>query len=125
MKWYFLVLQKKYSLFEGRARRREYWWFTFLWALIFLFLSAVDLVLGWHVPVVGMGSLALLYLLATLVPSLTLSVRRLHDIGLSGWLLLLHLVPYIGSLVLLIAAMVPGRSEANRFGPDPKLEVVA
>ena len=61
-------------------------------------------------------------MLATIVPSTAVSVRRLHDIGLTGWFVLLHLVPYIGSLVLLCAALVPGHSEANKYGSNPMLD---
>ena len=122
MNWYFLVLQRKYSLLNGRSRRREYWWYSAIWSLIFLFLSVVDIFIGLQIPWLDKGPLASLYMLATIVPSIAVSVRRLHDIGLTGWFTLLHLVPYVGALVLLGAALVPGHSGENKYGSPPELD---
>ena len=61
-----------------------------------------------------------IYVLATLVPILALSVRRLHDIDRSGWWVLTYLLPLIGPLVLLVFAVLDGTPGSNRFGPNPK-----
>ncbi|MCS6776379.1 MAG: DUF805 domain-containing protein [Chloroherpetonaceae bacterium] len=84
MRWYFTAL-RKYAVFRGRARRREYWMF-FLWNAIFGFLiSRVDVLLGTWDEESRMGQISSLYSLAMVVPNFAIIVRRLHDIGKSGW----------------------------------------
>ncbi len=113
MNWYLEVL-KKYAVFEGRARRTEYWAFFLVNLLIFFLLSAVGGLLG--IPVV----LARLYSLAVFVPGLAVSVRRLHDTGRSGWYLLIGLIPVIGSLIVLVLMLLDSQPGANAYGPNPK-----
>ncbi|CZT26585.1 DUF805 domain-containing protein [Pseudomonas cerasi] len=104
--WYTDVL-KKYAVFTGRARRKEYWMF-------FLFNILISIVLGFIGGLIGDGGIiANLYSLAVLVPGIAVGVRRLHDTDRSGWWLL---VP-IANLVFLIQEGHPG---PNRFGPGPK-----
>lgn len=98
----------KYVAFEGRASRSEYWW----WAL---FIFVVSIVLG----MANAGMLANLFSLGTLLPSLAVGVRRLHDIGKSGWWLLLCFIPLIGWLVLLYWAVQPSAGGDNAYGPVP------
>jgi len=113
----------KYATFTGRASRPEYWWWTLFVFLVSIGLSLIDnLALA---PALGFepfqddtpGILSLIFSLAVLVPGLAVSVRRLHDIGRSGWWLLIVLVPVIGFLVLLWWAIQPGEEGPNRYGP--------
>ncbi len=121
----------RYIDFQGRSRRSEYWWvalFTFLVAFVLMLLASV---LGGLDPSTGetgplyfvfAGLLGLFYL-ATLIPSVALMIRRLHDVNLSGWLVLLCFVPIVNILAalgLLIVCFVPGTAGPNKYGPDPK-----
>lgn len=118
MDWYLKVL-KNYVGFDGRARRKEYWMFTLFNVIVSIVLAIID-GMGGFMTESGIGMLGLLYTLAVLLPSIAVSVRRLHDIDKSGWWLLLILVPLIGVIVLLVFAVLEGTRGANRFGPDPK-----
>lgn len=117
MQWYLEVL-KKYAVFEGRARRKEYWMFSLFSFIVALGLAIVDGVLGLSAG--GVGALGTLYSLAVLLPSIGVSIRRLHDIGHSGWWLLLIFLFCIGWIILLIWAVTDGESGTNAYGPDPK-----
>lgn len=122
MHWYLDVL-KKYAVFSGRARRAEYWIFVLVNAIITFVLTVIDHVLGLvpaHSTPLSTGLLSGIYLLAVLVPSLAVQCRRLHDTDRRGWWMLLSLIPIIGSLVLLVFNVMPGKPGPNRFGPDPK-----
>ena len=105
----------QYAGFTGRARRSEYWFFVLFTFLVYLAASVVDAVLG--IPlftlVVGLG---------LLVPTLAVSVRRLHDTGRSGWWMLLSLVPF-GGIVLIVFDCLDSEPGPNRFGPSPKQPV--
>lgn len=117
--WYLKVL-KQYADFQGRARRKEYWWFVLVNVLISMGLSLVDYMAGLGDPTTGYGLLTGLYSLAILVPGFAVSVRRLHDTGRRGWWLLLSLVPVIGPLVLLFFFLQDSEPGQNGYGPHPK-----
>ncbi len=119
MFWYFEVL-RKYADFTGRARRKEYWMYTLFTIFVVIGLSIVDEVAGLNKATDGLSPLSTLYSLAVLIPGLAVIVRRLHDIGKSGWWLLIMLIPLIGSLVLLVFMVREGDRGANKYGPDPK-----
>jgi uncharacterized membrane protein YhaH (DUF805 family) len=119
MNWYLQVL-KKYATFEGRARRREYWFFQFFNALAFIVLLLVDGLTGTINKDAGVGLLSGLYLLATLIPSFAVTVRRLHDTDRSGWWLLIAFIPVLGDIALVVFACLDSQPGANRFGPNPK-----
>lgn len=121
MDWYLKVI-KNYFGFSGRARRKEYWMFALLSAVISIALGIVDAIIG---SAGSIGVLGLLYTLAVLIPSLAVSVRRLHDTDRSGWWLLIGLVPLIGAVVLLVFLASEGTRADNRFGADPKSDVGA
>jgi uncharacterized membrane protein YhaH (DUF805 family) len=120
MHWYIDVL-RKYWVFEGRARRKEYWIFALISSLILIFLSLVDEMTGWKVWD-DEGVLSLIYSVAVLVPSLAVMVRRLHDTDRSGWWCLILLIPLIGLIVVFVFLVSNGNEGDNRFGPDPKAE---
>jgi uncharacterized membrane protein YhaH (DUF805 family) len=119
MGWYLEAL-KKYAVFGGRSRRREYWYFVLFSLVVSLLLSAVDALLGTFSSSTNVGLLGGIYGLAIIIPSIAVSVRRLHDIDRTGWWVLISLVPVIGTLVLLVFAVLDGTPGENRFGPNPK-----
>lgn len=112
MNWFLAVL-KKYAVFSGRARRKEYWMYTLIYILIAIVLGFLDAMLG------GAGILGILLAIGLLVPSLAVTVRRLHDTDRSGWWVLVAFVPLVGWLVLLVFMVLAGTSGANPYGPDP------
>ncbi|MFZ7142210.1 DUF805 domain-containing protein [Avibacterium avium] len=114
MNWYLYVL-KNYAQFNGRARRKEFWWFVAVDFLLYVILGMLDFVLLNN----DFGFTGV-YGLATLIPSLAVRVRRLHDTDRSGWWLLIGFIPVIGFIVLFIFACLDGTQGRNRFGEDPK-----
>jgi uncharacterized membrane protein YhaH (DUF805 family) len=119
MSWYLEVL-KKYAVFDGRARRMEYWMFILFNIIITVVLALIDYLTGTFSPRAGVGLLGGLYALAVLIPSLAVTVRRLHDIGRTGWWILIGLIPVIGGIVLLIFMVLDSESGPNEYGPNPK-----
>ena len=119
MGWYIEAL-KKYAVFGGRSRRKEYWYFVLFSLIVSLVLSAVDALLGTSGFASNVGLLGGIYGLAIIIPSIAVSVRRLHDIDRTGWWVLISLVPVIGTIVLLVFAVLDGTPGENRFGPNPK-----
>ncbi len=118
MNWYLEVL-KKYAVFSGRARRKEYWFFVLFNAIFAIAAMILDNILGLAIEDVGYGPFYILYALATIVPGVAVSVRRLHDIGKSGWYILLAFIPCVGAIILLIFDLTPGDTGDNEYGPDP------
>jgi uncharacterized membrane protein YhaH (DUF805 family) len=119
MEWYLKVL-KNYVGFSGRARRTEYWMFTLFNCLAIVAAIILDNVFGLAWKSGDGGPIYLLYVLAVLLPSLAVGVRRLHDIGKSGWWLLLAFIPLIGAIILLIWHVREGDHGNNAYGPNPK-----
>lgn len=115
MDWYLSVL-KKYAVFSGRARRKEYWMFFLFNIVISIVLAVIDGKLGSG----KMGMLGMIYSLAVLLPGIGVSIRRLHDTGRSGWWLLLGLIPLLGVVVLLIFMIQDSQSGNNEYGANPK-----
>lgn len=111
---------KKAFTTAGRARRLEYWSFVLGNFIIRLGLSFVDVFLGTFDEQLGVGFLGFIYLLAAIPPGFTLTVRRLHDLNLSGWAILLLLIPLVNVVFWLYLAFADGTPGPNRFGPDPK-----
>lgn len=118
MEWYLAVL-RKYAVFTGRARRREFWMFTLVNVLISIGLSIIDTILGTDYGS-GYGILSTIYGLAVLIPSIAVGVRRLHDTGRTGWWLLIGLVPCVGLIVLIVFYATEGQRGDNQYGADPK-----
>jgi uncharacterized membrane protein YhaH (DUF805 family) len=112
MEWYLKVL-KNYVGFEGRARRKEYWYFFLFNVLIALVLAVIGRVLNTMI-------LSTIYSLAVLLPGLAVSVRRLHDTDKSGWWLLIALIPFIGAIVLFVFTLMDSTPGTNQYGPSPK-----
>ncbi|MDR2731152.1 MAG: DUF805 domain-containing protein [Treponema sp.] len=113
----FIEVIKKYTVIEGRARRREFWMFalaSFIIGVIFAILAVI--------PILGIifSIASSLFYLATIVPGFTVGVRRLHDRDKSGWFILLMLIPLVGGIILLVWCAMEGTSGRNKYGPDPK-----
>ena len=119
MSWYLEVL-KKYAVFNGRARRKEYWFFFLFSIIITIVLSIIDVAAGSLDAKTGLGLFTGIYTLAILIPSLAVSVRRLHDTDRSGWWLLISLIPIIGGLVILVFVVLDSDPAENRYGANPK-----
>jgi uncharacterized membrane protein YhaH (DUF805 family) len=116
------VIFQKYSLIYGRARRREFWLYT-LWQFLVAFaLAILSAVFSLINPVLGTVILIvmLLFYLAILVPTVSITVRRLHDIGQTGWLMLLYAVGL--GIVVLIMCCIDSQPGENKFGLNPKEE---
>ena len=121
MNWVKTVF-RKYAIFQGRAQRAEYWYFVLFYVIVYTALGFLDGSLSRPADESPWGLLTGVFALATLVPSIAVSVRRLHDTNRSGWWLLVSLVPVLGLILLFVWFAQPGEPEANRFGPDPKRE---
>lgn len=110
-------------MFGGRSGRKEYWYFVLFSLIIATVLTIIDSVIGTFNPDLGLGLLSGIYSLAILIPSIAVSVRRLHDIDRTGWWFLISFVPLIGTIILLVFAVLEGIPGNNRYGPDPKTAV--
>lgn len=122
MNWYLKVLKDNYANFNGRARRKEFWMFILFHLIITYGGLAILGILAYAIDSPFVIFLIYLYLLGTIVPTLALNVRRLHDVNKSGWFLLISLVPFIGSIWLFVLSVTEGDRGSNQYGPDPKLE---
>ena len=120
MNWYLEVL-KKYAVFEGRARRKEFWFFNLFNILISMTLGFIDIFTGNFDPETGLGFFRGIYALGVMIPEAAVSFRRLHDTDRSGWWLLIFLVPVIGFLVLLYFMVLDSNPERNEYGASPKV----
>lgn len=110
-----------YATFTGRAARPEYWWWVLFSVVVSLVLGLLDSLLFHSQMGRGVGILGGIFSLATLIPSLAVSVRRMHDVARSGWWLLIVLVPIIGALVLLYWFVQRGTVGPNDYGQDPTI----
>jgi uncharacterized membrane protein YhaH (DUF805 family) len=122
MSWYISVL-KNYAVFSGRARRKEFWMFTLFQFLAVLALIIVEVILGAATGGFQPWQFFLLvapYFLGTFIPSLAVTVRRLHDTGRSGAWYFISFVPYIGGIILLVLNCLDSQPGPNQYGPNPK-----
>ena len=124
-KYYLDILTNKYADFKGRARRKEYWMWTLYYILILLFAMVLDNVLGLNFELLGQdlgyGWLYVTIGITHLIPGLGIVVRRLHDVGKSGWFYLIILIPLIGFIWILVLFCTDGVKEDNKWGSNPKL----
>jgi uncharacterized membrane protein YhaH (DUF805 family) len=119
MSW-FLEALKKYAVFSGRARRKEYWMYTLFITIIYIVLAVISSAS----KSAGIALLVIFYL-AILLPSVAVGVRRLHDTGRSGWWLLFGIVPLVGGITLLVFTCLDSQPGPNKYGPNPKEAVTA
>ena len=119
------MVLKKYAVFDGRAQRAEYWYFFLFNIIISIILSILGKAIGvFNITIGTVGSeiniLSLLYSLAVLIPGLAVSVRRLHDVSKSGWMILISLIPLIGTIWILVLTIRDSTPGENKYGPNPK-----
>ena len=140
MHWIVMPFQRLTD-FSGRSRRTEFWLFWLAALILQTITSYIDTATGQPILVGGMGPLTLVATLILLTPAATVGIRRLHDIGRSGWWMLLFGLPYLGwlvtvetgsqsviaalalllgSVILLVLLVQPGSPTDNAFGPNPK-----
>ncbi len=113
MEWYIKVM-KNYANFNGRARRKEYWMFVLFNIIFGIALLVID-------TIIGTGAVFYaIYLIGVIVPSIAVSVRRLHDIGKSGAWFFISFVPLIGGIWFLVLMVTEGNLGQNQYGPSPK-----
>lgn len=119
MDWYLKVL-KSYAVFSGRARRKEYWMFLLFNIIFGVAAIILDNLLGVAMEATGYGPIYGIYALALFVPGLAVSVRRLHDVGKSGWFFFVVLIPLAGAIWLLVLFCTDSNPGVNEYGANPK-----
>ena len=115
------VLMNNYANLNGRASRSEYWWFVLFNFIVNIVTFVIDLTLGSMITY-DMGYVGLIAFLALLLPTVSVSVRRLHDIGKSGWWILLAIIPivnFIGIFVIIVFTIMEGEEQPNQYGNVP------
>jgi len=116
MNWYIDVI-KKYAVFTGRARRKEYWMFMLFNIII---QGVLDIFYYASQKSIAIVVIMCLYSLALLLPSLGVTIRRLHDTGRSGWWFFLGFIPIIGPIILFVFICLDSQPGANQYGENPK-----
>ncbi len=117
-----------YATGSGRAGRSEYWWYYLVNVIVYMVLWGVAVALSTtmsqstqdSVIPLGWAVIVLLWCLFNVTPTITVTVRRLHDVGMSGWYYFLQLIPSVGSLVLFVITLLPGKQGSNMYGRDPR-----
>ena len=121
MKWYLKAVRDNYANFNGRATPQEYWMF-YLFNIIFITALFISWIILSNLGVPIIQELALLiifiYYLGIIIPSLAATVRRLHDVGKSGWMVLISLIPFVGAIVLIVFLCMAGEQSDNDYGPS-------
>ncbi|MDB4163744.1 DUF805 domain-containing protein [Flavobacteriaceae bacterium] len=130
MEWYLKVMRDNYANFKGRARRKEYWMYTLIFTVLLIALMTIMFSVlsfsdetrietgpGVYLTVI----LVIVFLFAHFIPTIALTVRRLHDTGKSGWWYLIVLVPYLGNFVIFIFTLIDGDRGDNKYGSNPKI----
>ena len=120
----------KYADFSGRATRSEYWYFYLFNFLVFMvyYIALFAMLVSGSRDSSAAGYLSvmiIIYALVMTIPSLAVTVRRLHDTGHSGWWIFLNLIPVIGSIVLFIWFITDSDPDTNEYGDNPKQEFIA
>lgn len=119
MNYFIECITKKYFQFKGRARRKEFWYFVLFNVIIALVIGIIEVMVSGGNTYQSPGALSSLYTLLVLIPSIAVTVRRLHDNNRSGWWYLMNFVPIVGPIILLIFLVQKGTAGENRFGSDP------
>ena len=119
---HYLQVWKKFAVFSGRARRKEYWFFVLFNTLILFVLGAIDGLTGGSPDTdSGIAALGVIYIMAAFIPGLSVTVRRLHDTDRTGWWFLMAFIPIVGHLLLFVFTLQDSTSGTNRFGESPKV----
>lgn len=122
MNWFVKVV-KQYVDFSGRARRKEYWMFILFYTLFAVIAAALDNLFGIAIPKAGYGPIYGILALALFLPNLGVTVRRLHDTGRSGWMLLLGLIPVVGAIIIFVFLVSDSKVGSNEYGENPKNDI--
>ena len=117
----FISVFTNWKNFHGRACRSEYWYFALSVFLIGLVLAFLEVFLGIFNEEIGYGPLSLLFQIIIIIPSISVTSRRLQDRGISGWWQLSYLI-IIGFLVITILCMLPAKEDENKWGRNPLLD---
>ncbi len=112
---------KNYATFKGRASRSEFWYFCLFSVLISLIAQQIDSTLNKNES----GAISGIVTLILLVPGIALQVRRLHDIGKTGWWFFLNFIPLLGQIVLIVFSCFRGHADTNRYGDNPLAEMAS
>lgn len=113
----------KYGSVQGRASRSEYWGFHLLLLIGIFLLSFLILIVAQLEGAKSVaGLLFLFFVLGSLIPSMAVGIRRMHDIGKSGWWLFINFIPFVGHLIFLIMVCTKGTIGDNKYGPDPLMK---
>ena len=107
---YYTNAFKQYAVFTGRTTRPEYWYFFLFNVIISVILNLID----------KHGFLSMICMMAVMLPAIGIGIRRLHDIGKSGWWLLISFIPIIGTIILLVFLATEGQTGKNQYGEDPR-----
>ncbi|WP_329255411.1 DUF805 domain-containing protein [Streptomyces sp. NBC_01478] len=113
---YFIEALKKYAVFSGRARRKEYWMYALFAGIIYVVLA----ILAVATKQAALFALLGIFYVGILLPSLAVTVRRLHDTGRSGGWFFISFVPLVGAIILLVFVCTDSAPGANQYGPNPK-----
>ena len=119
MNWY-LKCWKQYADFSGRARRKEYWIFSLINNIIIFFLYILQIVMIESTLWLIFPIILFLYAMAVFLPGLAVNIRRLYDIGKSGWWYLIYLIPIIGAIWLTVLMCLDSEPGENQWGENPK-----
>ena len=110
----------KFATFSGRARRSEYWWFVAFSVVVLIIALVIDNAAGLKIEGQQIGWVYSVVALLLFIPSIAVTVRRLHDTGRSGWWWFLSLLCGIGAIILFVFCLMEGTRGPNEYGPDPK-----
>ena len=116
--YYKEVIFDKYADFTGRARRSEFWYFYLVHMMVIIGMALIG-------PRVNFGfyiALLVIYTMATIIPTIAVLVRRLHDTDKSGWWYFISFIPFVGSIILIVLLATEGTYGINLYGEDPKEE---
>jgi len=116
----YLTVLKKYAVFNGRARRKEYWMFVLFNMIFAIVAMIIDNVAGLTIEPLPYGFIYVIYMLAVILPALAVLVRRLHDIGKSGLWLFIAFIPLVGGIWLIVLMCQDSKEVSNQYGENPK-----
>jgi uncharacterized membrane protein YhaH (DUF805 family) len=112
-------ITKKYANFSGRARRKEFWLFMLSYFIIYIIFIFIDILLDLFATDSEYGLFSTIFALLFIIPSLAVSIRRLHDTDRTGWWILIQIIPLIGFVWIIVLWCLRGTEGENRFGSDP------
>lgn len=116
----FIKVYQEYAKFSGRSRRKEFWMFHLFYYLILIFLYMViaAITAKSNIPVAEI--FFYVFSIGSVIPSIAVTVRRLHDVGQSGWMMFINVIPIVGTIVFLVFMLMDSHTGHNRYGENPK-----